>query len=184
MLARIEDSVLIVIDMQPSFLDGVWRNEEVLNRTKFIVECATILGVPILATEQYRERMGASEPSLATLIGSEAMDKMTFSCCGIAPFTGHLDKLGKKQVVLAGIETHICVNQTAHHLVGSSHEVIVCADAVSARTEDRHKIGLKRLCDLGATLAHTESVVYEWIGSAADLRFREILALVKKYAST
>lgn len=179
MLARLEDSILVVIDMQPSFVNGIWRSEEILKRTKFLVECATSLGVPILATEQNRERMGATEPELAALIGNEAIDKMTFSCCGIEHFNDQL--MGKKQAVLVGIETHICVNQTAHHLVENGFEVIVCADAVSARTEDRHDIGLSRLRDFDVTVAHSEAVVYEWMQSADHPKFREVLALVKQY---
>jgi len=104
---------------------------------------------------------------------------MTFSCCGIEPFNASL--AGKKQVVLTGIETHICVNQTAHNLLDAGYDVIVCDDAVSARSINRHKVGLKRLRDAGMTLAHTESIAYEWAGSAEHPKFRDMLALVKNH---
>ncbi len=183
MLARLEDSVVIVVDMQPTFLDGCWRSAEVLNRVKFLVASANLLGVPVLATEQYSERMGGTEPSLAELIGESALDKMTFSCCGIASFNEALGRLKRKQVVLVGIETHICINQTAHHLVSQvQNEVVVCVDGVTARTEDRHRIGMERIRALGCTPAHTESVVYEWLGSASHPQFKDALKLVKHYA--
>lgn len=183
MLARLEDSVVIVVDMQPTFLDGCWRSAEVLDRVKFLVESANLLGVPVLATEQYRERMGGTESSLAELIGESALDKMSFSCCGIDSFNTALGNLGRKQVVLVGIETHICVNQTAHHLVSQvQNEVIVCVDAVTARSEDRHRIGMERIRALGVTPAHTESIAYEWMGSASHPQFKDVLRLVKKYA--
>ena len=185
MLARLEDSVVVVIDMQPSFLDGCWRSGEVLQRAKFLVECANVLGVPVLATEQYRERMGPTEPSLAALVGEGALDKMCFSCCGSGPFNAALRALGKKQAVLVGIETHICVSQTAHHLVEQGQgEVIVCVDAVTARTEDRHRIGMERIRALGVTPAHTESVAYEWMGSASHPGFKDVLKLVKSYSGS
>jgi nicotinamidase-related amidase len=183
MLARLEDSVVIVVDMQPTFLDGCWRSGEVLNRVKFLVEAANLLGLPVLATEQYRERMGGTEGSLAELIGQAALDKMSFSCCGIDSFNTALANLQRKQAILVGIETHICVNQTAHHLVEQVQSgVFVCVDAVTARTEDRHRIGMERIRALGATPAHTESIVYEWLGSASHPQFKEALKLVKKYA--
>lgn len=183
MLARLEDSVVVVVDMQPSFLDGCWRGKEVLERAKFLVECANLLGVPVLATEQYSERMGGTDASLAKLIGEPALDKMSFSCCGTAPFNEALAGLKRKQAVLVGIETHICVSQTAHHLVEQVQtEVIVCVDAVTARSEDRHKIGMERIRGIGVTPAHTESVAYEWLGSASHPQFKEVLKLVKRYA--
>jgi nicotinamidase-related amidase len=183
MLASLEDSVVVVIDMQPSFLDGCWRGPEVLGRVKFLVESANLLGVPVLATEQYRDRMGGTEPGLAALIGQEALDKLSFSCCGTASFSESLSSLGRRQVVLTGIETHICVNQTAHHLVeAGDREVVVCVDAVTARSEDRHRIGMERIRALRCTPAHTESVVYEWLGSATHPQFRDALRLVKQYA--
>jgi len=183
MLARLEDSVVVVVDMQPTFLDGCWHSHEVLERAKFLVECANLLGVPVVATEQYPERMGGTEPSLAALIAKQPTDKMSFSCCGTEPFNAALKALGKRQAVIVGIETHICVSQTAHHLVEQAqNEVIVCVDAVTARTEDRHRIGMERIRALGVTPAHTESIVYEWLGSASHPQFKDALRLVKKYA--
>lgn len=183
MLARLEDSIVIVVDMQPTFLDGCWRSAEVLNRVKFLVASASLLGVPVIATEQYSERMGGTEPSLAELIDQTALDKMSFSCCGVSSFTEAFAGLNRKQPILVGIETHICVNQTAHHLVSQvQNEVIVCVDAVTARSEDRHRIGMERIRGLGCTPAHTESIVYEWLGSASHPQFKDVLKLVKQYA--
>lgn len=183
MLARLEDSVVIVVDMQPAFLDGCWRSGEVLGRVKFLVEAANLLGVPVLATEQYNERMGGTESSLAELIGEPALDKMSFSCCGIESFNASLASLGKRQPILVGIETHICINQTAHQLVSQvQNEVFVCVDGVTARSEDRHRIGMERIRALGVTPAHSESLVYEWMRSASHPQFKDVLKLVKTYS--
>ncbi len=181
MLARLEDSVVVVVDLQPSFLAAIHRRDEILKRSKFLLEVARSLMVPSMASEQYPERMGGTDESVASLIGGHPLSKMAFSCCGIQQFNDSLSSLGRKQTILVGIETHICVNQTAHHLVESGHEVIVCADAVSARSQEQHEIGLTRMRDIGVTIAHTESVAYEWMGGADHERFRDILNLVKAY---
>ncbi|MCH7944644.1 MAG: isochorismatase family protein [Armatimonadetes bacterium] len=182
MLAKLENSILVVVDMQPSFLDGIHHREQITGRVKFIVESARLLEIPIVATEQNPDRMGAIEESIAKLLDKKALSKMTFSCCGVEPFTSAIDGFHRNQVVLVGIETHICISQTAHDLLGNGYEPIVCTDAVSARTIDRHRIGVKRLRDAGVTIAHTESVAYEWTGSADNPKFRDVLKLVKKYA--
>ena len=183
MLARLEVSVVIVVDMQPTFLEGCWRSGEVLGRVKFLVEAANLLGVPVLATEQYSERMGGTDSSLAELIGGKALDKMSFSCWGVESFNTAFTSLGRKQPILVGIETHICINQTAHQLVSQvQNGVLVCVDAVTARSEDRHRIGMERIRALGVTPAHTESLVYEWMRSASHPQFKDALKLVKKYA--
>lgn len=183
MLARLEDSVVIVVDMQPTFLDGCWRSADVLKRVKFLVEAANLLGVPVLATEQYSERMGATELSLGELMDARALDKMSFSCCGTTNFNETLSSLNRNQPILVGIETHICISATSHHLVSQvQNEVIVCVDAVTARTEDRHRIGMERIRGIGCTPAHTESVVYEWLGSASHPQFKDALKLVKQYS--
>jgi nicotinamidase-related amidase len=182
MLARLEDSALIVVDMQPTFLDPVWERERVLGRCRFIAECARFLGVPILATEQYPERMGGTEPGLLEAMGVGPIPKMSFSCLGEKEFRKAWKTLDREQAVIVGIETHICVTQTAYDLLEDEVDVIVCLDAVSARSEDRHKTAVKRMRDEGAGVAHTESVVYEWMQSAEHDRFRDVLGVVKRSA--
>lgn len=177
-LADLDKSVLLVVDVQPKFMKGMFEADRVLRRTLFICECASILGCPIIATEQYPERMGATEPAIGALLSVPASSKMQFSSTGCSAVQGALSK-ERKTVVLVGIETHICVYQTAHDLLEAGHEVIVGIDAVSARTKDRHEIGLGRLSQAGAVIAHTEAIVYEWMRSADHPQFREILKLVK-----
>ena len=182
MLAKLENSIMVVVDMQPTFLSGIHGREPLESRVKFIVETARLLEVPVVATVQNPERMGGVEESIAALLDKDALGKMAFSCCGIERFTSAIDGFHRNQVVLVGIETHICVNQTAHDLLESGYEPIVCTDAVSARTEKCHKTGVKRLRDAGVTIAHTESIAYEWTGSADHPKFRDVLKLVKQYS--
>ena len=163
MLARVEDSLLVVVDMQPTFLDPVWEKSRVLERCKFLVECAYVLDVPVVATEQYPERTGHTEGSLLKILSlienrQSAIPKMAFSCWGEKEFVKAIDRHKRAQIVLVGLETHICVNQTAHDLMDEDLDVVVCADAVSARSQLMHENGLKRMADEGAAIAHTESV--------------------------
>ncbi len=180
MLARLEDSVLVVVDVQPSVFNLVVNKSQVFERIGFIVRCAQVLDVPILWTEQEPGKLGATEPNLVTLMSeTKPITKSSFSCWREKQFVQAYNMLQRAQAVLVGIETHICVNQTAHDLLDEDFDVIVCADAVSARTELAHEGGLRRMADEGAAIAHTESVVYEWMSSSTHPRFREVLSLVK-----
>ncbi|MCH7905752.1 MAG: isochorismatase family protein [Armatimonadetes bacterium] len=181
MLAKLENSILVVVDMQPKFLDGIHHRDKIVERVKFIIETARLLEVPVIATEQNPDRMGKTDESIAALIDKQALGKMTFSCWDFEPFSSALDGFDRHQVVMVGIETHICISQTAHHLLANGFEPVVCTDAVSARAKDRHRIGVKRLRDAGVTIAHTESIAYEWMGSADHHKFRDVLKLVKQY---
>jgi nicotinamidase-related amidase len=181
-LARAGDSALVVIDVQPAFLKAIPEGGAVLARTLFLVRMARLLGIPVLATEQYASRMGGSCSDLVEAWGdAPVFDKMTFSCCGSEGFVKTLRGTGARQAVLAGIETHICVNQTAHHLLEADYDVILAEDAISCRTAEAHRNGVERMRADGATVAHSESIAYEWLGSADHPRFREALELVKAF---
>lgn len=176
-----ETSALVVVDLQPSFLAAIHRADDILTRAAFLLQIAKLLQVPVFTTEQNRERMGGTHERIATLLETEPMDKMAFSSLGCRAFAEALEGSRRSQFVLVGIETHICVSQTAHDLQAKGLQAIVCADAVSSRTLDRHEIGLGRLRDAGAVLAHSESVAYEWLGSADHPQFREALQIVKAH---
>lgn len=179
-IASREDSLLLIVDIQPSFMSGIFESERVLARAEFLARTAHEMHIPILATEQYPERMGGTENRFITLLSEPPYAKMAFSCLGCESVLEYVREHEKEQIVLVGIETHICVTQTALPLLEHGFEVYVCADAVSARTEDRHRIGLDRMRDAGAQIAHTESIAYEWMGTAEHPKFREVLKLVKE----
>jgi nicotinamidase-related amidase len=175
------DSTLIVVDVQPTFMKAIWETERVRARAEFLLRIAQIAGVPAIATEQYPERMGGTDPSLLPLLPDPPVGKMTFSCCGASSFLERLSATGRRQAVLVGIETHICVSQTAVDLLNAGYEVLVCPDAVSARTVEMHKLGMERMRDSGALPIHSEAVAYEWLGTASHPRFREALQIVKEF---
>ena len=169
-----ENSLVLVVDMQEKFLAPIFEAERVEARCHFLCSVAQLFGVPILATEQYPERMGVTTPGLQPFLPNP-IRKMRFSaseCEGVI----HADR---RNVVVVGIETHICVSQTCHDLLEIGLHPVVCPDAVSARSQDRHKLGMERLRDAGVVPAHTEAIAYEWCGTAENLLFRDMLNIVK-----
>jgi nicotinamidase-related amidase len=145
------------------------------------MKAANLIGVPVLVTEQNPLRMGETVESLASHANpNTTFSKMSFSAWGCDEFRAEVERLGRKQIVLVGMETHICISLTADDLLEAGYQVVVCPDAVSSRTLERHKLGMERIRDAGAVPAHSESVVYEWIGSAASPTFKPILQIVKE----
>ncbi len=183
MRLRAEDSVLVVVDIQPNFMTTVVEAERVVKQSRFLLEVARILDVPVLATEQNPARMGGTDARLLDLIPGSPLPKMAFSAYGAPGFADALTDSGRSQVVIVGVETHICVTQTALDVMNEvGLDAFVVADAVSGRGAEAHAIGLQRLADSGAFLPHSESVVYEWMGTAEHPRFRDVLAVVKAQA--
>lgn len=180
-LARKDDSVVLVVDLQPKFLAPIFESERVVRRAEFILKVAQLLDIPVFATEQNRERMGGTHESLLPLLApSTTQEKMRFSCFGCENLEVWLAQQHRRQVILVGIETHICVNQTAHNLVDLGYAPILAEDAISARTQVMHRNGIERMRAHGATIAHTESIAYEWMEGADHPQFREMLQIVKQ----
>lgn len=179
-----EQSALIVVDLQDTFLAPIKDKERVLSRSGFIIEVARLLHVPYLVTEQYAARMGRTNEHIRSLLGeTAALDKMCFSGFGLQEFREAFYALGKRQAVIVGIETHICVTQTVLDSLDRGISCFVCADAVSARLPDAHDIALQRMRDAGAVITHTESVAYEWLENAGTDDFKAALEIIKRYNS-
>ncbi len=176
-----EDTQLLIVDIQPKFMAGIEDGERVVLRSQFLARMANLLAIPVLASEQNVDRMGATDPRLVPLIDAN-FAKMAFSCVGCPPLVDAMKTRNRAKVVLVGIETHICVTQTALDLQDLGYEVSVCPDAVGARSTDRHKLGMERMRDLGVAPIHTEALAYEWLKTAEHPKFREALALVKEFA--
>lgn len=177
-----DDVLLVVVDIQPNFMAAIHEADRVTRRSRFLLEVARLLDVPTLATEQYPTRMGNLDPSLRSLVPSP-FPKMAFSCWGAPGFQDAMESAGKSCVVLVGIETHICVTLTALDLLNNGYHVFVCPDALSARSQEMHKLGMERMRDSGVVPSHTETLAYEWMGAAEHPRFKEILEQVKNSAN-
>lgn len=179
-------SVLVVVDMQEPFLSAIHGREALTENVSLLIRAARLLGVPVLPTVQYAQRMGGVVPVIADALGVALgnggglpIDKLCFSCAGADDFTRALAATGRKQVLLCGVETHICVSQTAHDLLHAGYQVHVSPDAVSSRTLEKHKLGMERIRDAGIKPCAAEAAVFEWLYEAGTAEFKEILKLVK-----
>ena len=180
-LACVERSLVMVIDMQPKFLRVCESADFTLDRTKLVVQVAQLLDVPVVATEQYPSRMGNTDPRLLDVLTSDnpPFPKMVFSAWGDPEVISHVQQTGRTQIILCGIETQICITQTAHDLLEAGMEVFLCTDAISGRGTETKDIALRRMADAGAILTLADSVVYEWLQTAEHPQFRPVLELVK-----
>jgi nicotinamidase-related amidase len=175
------DSVLVLIDIQEKFRPTIAGIDDMIKRTAILARAAVRLGVPILATEQYPKALGPTVPELkCCLPDSQAyLPKMCFSSAACVPFREALAAAGRKQVVLAGIETHVCVLQTALELVASGHSVYVVEDAVSSRKLSDRQAALERMSRRGVERITSEMALFEWLRQAGTPEFKEIQALIK-----
>jgi nicotinamidase-related amidase len=172
-----------MIDVQAKLLPAM-SDQHVVERCIRLVRAAKTLGVPITISEQYPQGLGATVDALREALGTagSVMTKVEFSCAKNAPLRERLLELrrqGRRQVVIGGMEAHVCVGQTAIDLENEGFEVFVAADAVSSRAKASRRLALARLLKIGADVVNTEMVVFEWLGRADTAEFRELLALVK-----
>jgi nicotinamidase-related amidase len=183
LLARSADSLLVLVDIQerllaamdPEVRAGVVRNARIL------LEAASCLGVPILVTEQYPKGLGPTVPELASALPGAAprIEKTCFSCADSEPFRAQLRSSGRSQVVLAGVEAHVCVLQSAVGLAAAGWEALVVEDACCSRNPANHANAMARLRQAGLVVTNTESILFEWLRDARHERFRAVSALVR-----
>lgn len=176
----LEDTVLVVIDVQGKLARLMHEKDELFKNIRLMIQGAQILDVPILLTEQYPEGLGPTVPEIAELLQDiQPITKTAFSCCGEEVFNQAFADLGREQALLVGIETHVCVWQTAHDLLASEYDVHVAADAVSSRNPDNKQIALKRMRDVGAEITCVETALFELMRIAEGPRFKEVSKLIK-----
>jgi len=175
------DSVLVLVDLQQNMMAAIEDGDAVLARARYLARCARLLGVPVLATEQIPSKLGPTAAPIAELLAEGSLfAKASFSCTRSLDFMDALRGTWRKQVVLAGVEAHICVLQTALDLRAQGFDVTVAEDATGSRNAARKRAGLQRALSGGCQTAHTESIVYEWLGDANHEKFREVLQATKE----
>jgi nicotinamidase-related amidase len=174
-----EDSTLLVVDAQVKLLDAIAGSERIIWNIRRLLDAAKVLGVPIAATEQYPDRLSPTVPELKQRIGS-APDKLCFSAgvCGDI-FEGWKND-NRCRVLVCGIETHVCVMQTALDLLASGFEAYVPVDAVGSRYAVDQETALRRMETAGAILTTTETAMFEWCRTADTPEFKTISALAKE----
>lgn len=178
--ARREASVLLVVDMQDRLLPHMEDHAGVLEHCRRIVRAAQILDVPILCTEQYPKGLGPTVAPLRDVLSEvPVLEKLAFSCCGAEGFVASVNATGRRQVIVVGIETHVCVQQTVLDLLAESLSVYVAADAVSSRRPLDRQVALDRMRQAGAVVTTAESVIFEWLGVAGTAEFKAVAQLVR-----
>ena len=171
---------LVVIDIQECLLPAIFEKERVVQNALRLIKGAAVLGMPVLVTEQYPKGMGPTVPEIAAAIpGYAPMEKLTFSSCAAPDFLADVKSKGLSDLVLCGIEAHVCVCQTCLDLLQAGFTPFVVADAVSSRTPENHRLALERMRQAGALIVSTEMVLFELLERAGTAEFKQVLALVK-----
>lgn len=175
-----EKCVLVVVDVQGKLAQLMHDKEILFKNICIFIESAKILGIPIIWCQQCPESLGATVPEIAELLGeSKPINKTSFSCCGNEQFNTVLKSSVRPQVLLCGIETHVCIYQTAMDLHEQRYNVNIIADAVSSRTLDNKTFAFKRMDNEGIKIYTTEMALFEMLETAEHPRFKEIVKLVK-----
>jgi nicotinamidase-related amidase len=174
---------LIVVDIQEKLLPPIFQKEQLLRNSKLLIRAATVLKIPTIMSTQYAKGLGKTVPEIASLLPEiEAIDKDQFSCFGSDVFCSLLKRLhgsNRNTLLLCGMESHICVAQTALAALRDGYLVHVASDAVSSRTEWNWKVGLERMRAAGAVISSTEMMIYELMRSSVSPAFKEMLPHLK-----
>lgn len=174
-------SALLVIDVQEAYRGVTFDHDRMLRGVRRLIEASKLLSIPILATEQYPKGLGHLLPEVLEVCPADlpVVEKRSMSCCGEPEFVAALNRLRKTQVVVCGVESHACVNQTVHDLLAEGYRVHVPVDAISSRFEHDHRVACEKMIASGALPATVEMVCLEWVRTAAAPEFKSIQKLIK-----
>ena len=176
----LDDTIVVLVDVQGQLAQMVYEKEALHRSLELLIQGAKGLGVPIVWMEQIPSKLGPTLECLSRhLHGQSPIAKHSFSCCGEPEFLKALEKLDRKQVVLCGIESHICVFQTAHDLLAQGYEVQVLQDCVSSRSRENKYLGLDRVRQLGGEITSVEMLFFELMRDTDCDAFRDIVKLIK-----
>lgn len=182
-LCDADKSHLLIVDIQEKLSAAMDAKvlDKVVKNTGILAEAAAALNVPVVRTEQYPRGLGPTLPALAVKLPADnvAVDKTCFSSCRAAGVEQALDNDNRNQVIIAGMEAHVCVLQTAFDLLNKGFTPFVVADAVVSRTSDNYKNALYRMQQAGVIVTNTESVLFEWLGDARHEQFKALTKLIR-----
>jgi nicotinamidase-related amidase len=175
-----ERSLLLVIDLQESYRGKLHREDGVIAAARRMIEAAGILGVPVVVTEQYPKGLGRTRAEIAEKLppGADTIEKTSFSALGSPTLVERLAALDRSQVVVLGIETHVCVNQTIHDLLARGFGVHAVRDAITSRFALEDQTGWSKIVGSGAVATTAECALFEWLGDAKTPEFKAIHKLV------
>ena len=180
-ILELEKTVLLVVDIQEAFRNVISGFTEMVSRASVAVRAFQILGRPMIVTEQYPKGLGRTveEILLSLPEGLEVIEKTAFSSCGAASFIDRLSSDDARQVVVCGLETHVCVNQTVHDLLDQGYEVHVLTDAVGSRFETDRKTGLTKMFGSGAVPSTVEMALFEMMRDSKHAQFKHVQSLLR-----
>jgi len=173
------DTGLLVIDVQEKLVPLIPSADVLIPNIAFLIDGAQLLDIPVQATEQYPKGMGGTVAELAERV-PQRPDKVAFSCCAIPSVLENFRRAARPKILLAGIETHVCVLNTALDLLALDFRVYLAVDAVASRSAIDHDTALRRMERAGAVLTTAETAVFEWVGGAGTTHFKEISRLVQE----
>lgn len=175
-----EDTLVVVIDCQDKLLSAIYEKEKLVCNSVKLLEGLRILNIPIIVTQQYTKGLGMTVKEIQNVIeNKEYIDKITFDCCGNSEFVELLEKYNKQNIIICGIEAHICVRQTALSLLKCNKKVHLIEDCISSRRENDKRIALYQLSLDKAILTTYEAVLFELLGKANGDKFKQISKLIK-----
>lgn len=175
-----DEIVAISLDMQGSLLGAIHKGEFMKDRTVKFFKGLGVLDVPVIATQQYTKGLGMTDEDIMKAIKNfEYIDKTTFSCVKTQEFMEKLKETGRKKVLLTGMETHICVLQTAMDLLDEGYEVFIVEDCCSSREKIDKKVAIERMRGEGVKIATYESILFECLGKAGSEEFKQISKIIK-----
>ncbi|MEI8388654.1 MAG: hydrolase [bacterium] len=180
-LLNSENSILLIIDIQEKLLKAQHDKEKIQKNAVILTKAAKILGIPVIVSEQYPQGLGATIPEIKENLSENAKyyEKKSFSCCANSAFEDLIKETGKNQVIVCGIESHVCVHQTVSDLLSAGYEIFLVKDAVGSRKEYECEIGFERMISSGAVPACVEMIVFELIKCASHEKFKQIQELIK-----
>ncbi|MDD4564012.1 MAG: hydrolase [Eubacteriales bacterium] len=185
-----EDTVLVGIDFQEKLMPAIKNREGLQASAVKLVKGCRILGVPVIMTQQYTKGLGETIPAVAAALnedlgdipaseGFQIIEKTSFSAMGEPAFVQALEKLSKRTVIIAGVEAHVCVQQTVIDLLDKGYAVFVANNCISSRNNEDKKYSQRRMCDAGAVCTTYESILFEMLKGSKEPGFKQISALVK-----
>ena len=178
----VDRAMLLVIDFQEKLLPFIDGRERMLESALLLIRGVSIFELPVLVTEQYPKGIGATDATLAAelkRVGATVSEKMPFSSCGDEAVRAKMRDMDGGQIIVCGIEAHVCVQQTTLDLLSMDHQVHVCADAIGSRSRMDYSIALDRMRQAGAVITTVESVLFELCGECGTPRFKTMIELIK-----
>jgi len=176
----LENTAAVCVDIQEKFTEYIYKFDKILKNTQILIEGLNVLEVPIIVTEQYPNGLGYTIPEIKKHLKEyNPIEKLAFSCCGSLKFCEELKKSGKKNVIVFGIETHVCVLQTVLDLIEIGYQPVLIEDCVSSRKKSDRKTALNRMRQEGVIITSYESILFELSRIAGTEKFKQISKLVK-----